>query len=492
MQNRSDLITLIRSKVPLIVIESQEELHAVELLDKAARQLNQPFFKWTATEGLHRQAEGYSPQRHNIRSQDVLQHLKSSDLSGLYLLLDFHPYLESPINIRLLKEIVLAAEQRGQTIILLSHQLSVPSEIAHLGTRFKLDLPCRDTLKKIVMDEIRQWSRQTGGQNPQVEKGVLNRMIRNLQGLSISEAHRLSRQAIHNDGAITQGDLPEMIRKKVDLLNRDCILSFEPDTAGFADIGGLKNLKSWLQKRKQIFQNGLALPGLPQPKGILLLGVQGCGKSLAAKVVAGIWGVPLLRLDIGAVYNKYIGETERNIRESLQTAERLGPCVLWIDEIEKGLSSRGDDSGTSQRVLSSVLTWMAEQSTGVFIVATANDIQALPPELIRKGRLDEIFFVDLPDAGTRQDIFAIHLNKRRLDPGRFDIGQLAAGSEGFSGAEIEQAVVAGLYSVLGGCGELDTGMLLDELKATKPLSIVMAERIYELRAWAEQRTVPAH
>ena len=282
-----------------------------------------------------------------------------------------------------------------------------------------------------------------------------------------------------------------LIQNKIELLNRNGVLSFEPDTAKFADIGGVDKLKAWLNKRKPVFQGEVEAKGLPVPKGIMLLGVQGCGKSLAAKVVAGMWEAPLLRLDIGAIYNKYIGETERNTRDSLQIAEALAPCILWIDEIEKGFSTRGDDNGTSQRVLGTFLTWMAEKTAGVFIVATANDIQALPPELVRKGRLDEIFFVDLPDAATRKEIFIIHLKKRGLNPEGFYLDALAAATEGFSGSEIEQAVVSGLYSALGGAGRLDPETLLQELKATKPLSIIMAEKIAGLRAWAADRTVPA-
>ncbi len=492
MKNLADLMSLIRSRVPLIAIESQEELRVVELLQEVVAQVGRTYFKWSATEGLHRQEEGYNPQRHNAKPQDVLAHIKASDTSGLYLLLDFHPYLEDPISVRLLKEIVQTAEERQQTIILLSHQLELSPEIDHLCTRFQLELPSKQALKKIVMEELQKWSKQAGGKKPKIAKGILGLMIRNLQGLSASDARRLVRRAIHNDGALTKADLPELVEKKVQLLNRSGVLIFEPDTASYADIGGLENLKGWLMKRKQVFQGEQEVHGLPQPKGIMLLGVQGCGKSLAAKVVAGTWGVPLLRLDIGTIYNKYFGETERNIRESLQSAEMLGPCVLWIDEIEKGFSTSGDDNGTSQRVLATLLTWMAEQSSGVFIVATANDIQALPPELIRKGRLDEIFFVDLPDAATRQDIFTIHLQHRQLDPASFYLDLLVSASDGFSGSEIEQAVVSGLYSAMGGAGKLDSEILLQELKATKPLSIVMAEKIIELRTWAADRTVLAH
>jgi AAA+ superfamily predicted ATPase len=492
LQDIGDLTTLIKSHISLIVVETQEEPRAVDLLRRAAAEIGLPIFKWTVTEGLHRQESGYEPQRLNIRPQDVLVHIKAGGVSGIYLLLDFHPYLQDPMNVRLLKEVVLAAEQKCQTIILLSHQLSLPPELEQLSASFKLKLPGKEQLKKLVIEELNAWSREKGGRSPLIEKGLIDSMVRNLQGLSISAARRLARQAIQNDGTLTKGDLSALVRSKIELLNRNGVLTFEPETARFADIGGFENLKGWLSKRKRVFQGVIEVTGLPAPKGIMLLGVQGCGKSLAAKVVAGMWEVPLLRLDIGSMYNKFIGETERNTRESLQTAEALAPCVLWIDEIEKGLSTRGEDNGTSQRVLATFLTWMAEQAAGVFIVATANDIQALPPELVRKGRLDEIFFVDLPDAAIRREIFTIHLKKRGLNLNSFDLSTLAAASEGFSGSEIEQAVVAGLYSALGGSGKLDAEILLKELKSTRPLSILMAEKIAGLRAWAADRTVQAH
>jgi SpoVK/Ycf46/Vps4 family AAA+-type ATPase len=491
VQDNSDLTTLIRSRIALIVVETPDELLAVDLLRRVATVINQPLFKWTVTEGLHRQENGYEPQKLNMKPQEVLANIKAGGTAGIYLLIDFHPYLQDPLNVRLLKEVTLAAEQKQQTIILLSNQLSLPPELDQLSASYKLKLPDKEELKKIVLEELNEWAQQNNGRSPEIEKGAIDAIVHNLRGVSVSAARRLTKQAIQNDGALTNGDLKTLVSSKVELLNRNGVLTFEPDTKRFADIGGLENLKTWLSKRKPVFRGDVEIPGLPVPKGIMLLGVQGCGKSLAAKVIAGIWEVPLLLLDIGAIYNKYIGETERNTRESLQTAEALAPCVLWIDEIEKGLSTRGDDNGTSQRVLGTFLTWMAEQTAGVFIVATANDIQALPPELIRKGRLDEIFFVDLPDAATRREIFTIHLEKRGLDPEGFYLDVLVPASEGFSGAEIEQAVVAGLYSSLGGSGKLDPETLIKELKATRPLSVLMAEKIAGLRAWAADRTVPA-
>jgi SpoVK/Ycf46/Vps4 family AAA+-type ATPase len=279
------------------------------------------------------------------------------------------------------------------------------------------------------------------------------------------------------------------MQAKYRLLDQGGALSFELDTARFSEVGGLRQLKRWLQQRRDVFLQSDS--GLDPPRGILLLGVQGGGKSLAARAVAGLWGLPLLRLDFGALYNKFFGETERNLRSSLATAQAMAPCVLWVDEIEKAIASGDYDSGTSQRVLGTLLTWMAERKEQVFLVATANRIDRLPPELIRKGRLDEIFFVDLPDAETRQQIFAIHLDRRGHAPGLFELARLADASAGFSGAEIEQAVVAGLYLAREQGQTLSTSHLLTEIGRTRPLSVVMAEQLASLRAWAADRTVPA-
>jgi SpoVK/Ycf46/Vps4 family AAA+-type ATPase len=266
-------------------------------------------------------------------------------------------------------------------------------------------------------------------------------------------------------------------------------LHFEYDTARFNDVGGLARLKKWLKQRRPVFRGDETAAHLDIPKGILLLGVQGCGKSLAAKATAGIFGVPLLRLDFGTIYDKYHGETERKLRESLKTADVMSPCVLWIDEIEKGIAGRGGETGTSQRVLGSFLTWMAERKSRVFVVATANDISTLPPELVRKGRFDEIFFVDLPTADVRHSILSIHLSNRDQSLKNFDLAELARVSKGFSGAEIEQAIVSSLYAAHAKREPLATAHVLAEIKATRPLSVVMAERIDAMRDWATGRTV---
>jgi SpoVK/Ycf46/Vps4 family AAA+-type ATPase len=285
-------------------------------------------------------------------------------------------------------------------------------------------------------------------------------------------------------------DMPGVLASKYQLLNRGGTLSYEPDTAKFADIGGLARLRQWLISRKPAFDG--SAPKLDAPKGMMLLGVQGCGKSLCARAAAGILNVPLLRLDFGSLYSKWHGESEKNLRDSLRAAEGLAPCVLWIDEMEKALAGGGEgDGGVSRRVLGTFLTWLSEQRSRIFVVATANDITALPPELVRKGRFDEIFFVDLPQRAARADIFAIHARKRNISLSAPEAGALADRSEGFSGAEIEQAVVAALYTSNSLKQPMSAALIAHELKSTQPLSVVMGEQVAALRAWAKDRTVPA-
>jgi SpoVK/Ycf46/Vps4 family AAA+-type ATPase len=314
--------------------------------------------------------------------------------------------------------------------------------------------------------------------------------VKNLSGLTRADTERLARNAIFEDGAITASDVPEVTQAKYRLLNRGGVLSFEYNLTRSSDLAGFRNVKLWLHQRRAAF-SGERPKNLDAPKGMLLIGVQGCGKSLAAKAAAAIFGVPLLRLDFGALYNKYHGETERNLRESLKTAEIMSPCVLWLDEIEKGLATGHDESGTARRVLGALLTWMAERKADVFLVATANDVHELPPELVRKGRFDEIFFVDLPTPAARAEVLRIHLAKRGLDVKTLDLPQLVTVTDGFSGAEIEQGIVAALYAAHAAGQEPDLPHLIAEFGKTRPLSVIMAERVAELREWAKERTVLA-
>lgn len=494
MGDRHDLELILRSDIPIVVIETSDESRLLGLLTQIAiaapKRDYQPLFRWSVTDGLQRLDLDLEPQRHAAEPEDVLRHIRAVSKPGIYALLDFHPFLEDPVTTRLLKDIALADRTRRSTVILVSHRIDLPRELTSFSARFAMQLPDAETLRHMVMQLATEHQQSTPGQRVAIDSKALELLIRNLSGLDYPDAKRLARAAIVDDGALTRSDLPAVMQAKYKLLNQTGALSFEYDTAGFDQIAGLANVKRWLEQRQSAF-GSVQPPGLDPPKGILLLGVQGCGKSLAARAVAGALSVPLLRLDVGTLYNKYHGETERNLRDALATAEVLSPCVLWLDEIEKGVATHDSDSGTSQRVLGSLLTWMAERTAAVFLVATANDIESLPPELIRKGRFDEIFFVDLPGREQRGEVFSIHLGKRNLDPQSFQIDSLVAASEGFSGAEIEQSIVAALYAAHAQQRPLDTRHIEDELRRTRPLSVVMAERVAALRAWARPRTVPA-
>ena len=344
MRDLHDLELLIKSRIPIVVIESQEEVRVVDMCVRMISRLAKPLYKWTVTEGLLRLEAGYQAQKHNAKPSELLAQIKATSKAGIYLLFDFHPYLRDPIHIRYLKEIAQSYNELGHTLVLISHRLEVPAELKKFCARFELTLPDSKALEQLVITEANSWLRENPGRRVKTDPQTLGLLVNNLSGLTEGDAKRLIRGAIYDDGAITSDDLPKVMKAKHDLIGQDGILSFEYDTAKFSDVGGLANLKDWLKKRKIAFDGGQS-SGLDRPKGIALVGVQGCGKSLAAKAVAGLWSIPLLRLDLAALYNKYIGETERNLREALKAAEVMAPCVLWIDEIEKGLATSDVDNG---------------------------------------------------------------------------------------------------------------------------------------------------
>jgi SpoVK/Ycf46/Vps4 family AAA+-type ATPase len=490
---QQELETLIRSRAPLILIETRDELRALELLTSLAVRLTRetalPIFQWKVTEGLRRLDVDLGAQVHNIEPAEVLKSIRATPKAGVYVLLDFHPYLTDPTHVRLVKDICLDYARCARTLVFISHQVELPAELQHLAAEFELALPSRDERRFLVEQVASEWSQANNGRRVKSDAQALDLLVENLAGLSVSDTERLARKAIFDDGAITASDIQVVTRAKHQLLNRNGVLGFEPDSRSFVDLGGMNRLKQWIKSRVPAISEPEDSPDVP--KGVLLLGVQGCGKSLASRVIAGILGVPLLRLDVGALYSKFIGESERTIRETLATAEAAAPCVLWFDEIEKGFGGDDHDSGTSQRVLATFLTWLAEKRSRVFVVATANDITALPPEMIRKGRFDEIFFVDLPSAAVRADILGIHTRKRGMQFNEATLGALAHSAEGFSGAELEQAVVSANYTARANKQSCAANHVLAEIKATRPLSVVMGEKIASLRQWAEGRTVPA-
>jgi len=495
MNDSRDLELVLHSGVAIVVIETADEARLLELLTRTAIESPKadyrPLFRWSVTDGLQRLDLELEPQRHNVEPKDVLGHIRAMTRPAIYVLLDFHPFLDDPVHTRLLKDIALGARRTGAVVVLVSHRIDLPSELQGFSARFEMSLPDAEERRRIVLEAAAEFQESgNGGRKVDIDARALALLVENLNGLDHADTERLARAAIIDDAAITHDDLPAVMQAKYRLLNQSGIISFEYDTASFGQMAGFGNVKKWLAQRASAF-SGDAPRGLDPPRGMLLLGVQGCGKSMAAKAAAGAWSVPLLRLDFGSLYNKYHGETERNLREALATAETLSPCVLWLDEIEKGVATDSSDSGTSQRVLGTLLTWMAEHDGRVFLVATANNVENLPPELIRKGRFDEIFFVDLPDPAQRRRIFEIHLRRRRLNPADYDLEALASASAGFSGAEIEQAVVAGLYAAHAQACPLLAEHLDHELQRTRPLSVIMAERVRALRQWAKPRTVPA-
>jgi SpoVK/Ycf46/Vps4 family AAA+-type ATPase len=493
MDRQRDLELILKSSMPLVVIETRDESGMLDMLQNISLSRSKddylPLFRWTITDGLQRLDISLEPQLHNAKPTEVLRHIRAVTKPGVYVLLDFHPYLQDPVNVRLLKDICLRYAEVPRQLVLVSHQIGIPDDLRGYSARFEMALPTEKEREAIVRRAATQWASDNPGSRMSIDPKAYRLLIRNLAGLTDADTERLARNAIWSDGAISKNDLPAVMQAKYELLNSGGILSYEYDTAKFADVGGLQNLKKWLMQRKAAFLSASGAPHLDAPKGVLLIGVQGCGKSLAAKASAGVFGVPLLRLDFGALYNKYHGETERNLRETLQTAEVMAPCALWVDEIEKGIAGRDSETGTSQRVLATFLTWLAEKKNRVFVVATANDISALPPELVRKGRFDEIFFVDLPSMPIRAEIAGIHLVNRGQQPQRFDLKQIAEATEGFSGAEIEQAIVSALYEAHAEKEALATRHVLEAALTTRPLSVVMAENIAALRQWSAGRTV---
>lgn len=489
MSELQDLTTLARASTPLLVIETVDEQRVIDCFRHVIAQALRPLWRWTLTDGLSR----LDFAQHGDTAPDAtatLEAIRHASEPGIFLLFDFHSFLGYAMTLRMLREIVQRQHSAAHTIVLIGAKIELPEELEALALRVPLSLPDIKELAGILRGEVAAWQNEQG-RRVEVDGEAARTIVRNLLGLSSPDARRIVRKLIYNDGALNQADLPELMQAKFDLLNRSGLLHYEYATASFADVAGVSRVREWVARRRAVFLDPSATPMLDPPKGVLLLGVQGCGKSLASKAIAGGFGVPLVRLDFGTLYNKYQGETEKNLREALASTELLAPCVLWIDEIEKGLAGGGDDGGVSRRVLGYLLTWMAERKAKVFVVATANTVDELPAELLRKGRFDEIFFVDLPQAEVRDAIFTLHLTRRKLDPASFDLAALAAASDGFSGAEIEQTIVSALYDAASHHAPLDQITLFNALKQTRPLSVLMHEKVEALRTWARGRCVAA-
>lgn len=491
-----ELRLLVNSHHPLITIETAEELRVEELLRNVAGELGVALYVWSVTTGLAR--AGGQPIYHSDDPEQALANLALVQGDAIFLLKDFARYLEQDKICRRMRELAEGFRTARRSIVISGAALHLPEDVAGDAVPYQLALPDADEMTGVVKEVLADASRGVGsgaGADAAPRSQLIPQLARNLVGLPREEARRLLQMCVLARGRADAGLVADVVAAKSKALRQDGFLETVRRDASFTDVAGLGQLRAWIEKRKSALTAEGRAFGLEPPKGVLITGVQGCGKSLAARAIAGEWGYELARLDAGALYDKFIGESERRLRKALELAQKLSPLVLWIDEIEKAFAAAGAgadaDAGLSQRLVATLLTWMQDRESGVFLAATSNNITALPPEMMRKGRFDEIFFVDLPGETAREALFALHLKKRGRDAGQFDLAKLGAASEGFSGAEIEQAIVAGLYTAFEKKAQLSTEILLGEIRATQPLSVVRAEEIHALREWAKSRAVPA-
>jgi len=425
----------------------------------------------------------------------ALATMETMTLEAVFLLKDFHRHMESAVVVRRLRDVGQKFSTNRRTLILTAPSISMPPELESLVEYVDLPLPDPQRLRQIVEETFKRLSKAHTLQLKLDGSGV-DAMAANLRGLTEEEAERAISQTLVARYALCPETITDVLEAKKELLRHSGMLEFIDTFENMASVGGLDNLKRWLAQRRGAWEDAAREFGLEPPRGVIILGVQGCGKSMCARAIAGEWKLPLVKFDTAAVYDKYIGETEKRIQKVFQVAEGLAPCVLWIDELEKVLAGSGPDSasvdaGVSSRILAAFLGWMQERKAPVFVAATCNNVTALPPELIRKGRFDELFFVDLPNQSERKQIFAIQLNRRKRNPSEFDLDRIAAAAKGYSGAEIDAAVQTALYAAYSSKQPLSVQALLDALKGTVPLSTTRAEDIQALREWARTRAVPA-
>jgi len=484
-----DIKTLVLSFHPVIVIETVEEDRVFSLLQSTALELRMPFFEWSITTGLVR-VPGKNIMYGTGEPMSLLSSLHQMDTQGIFLLKDFARFTTDHTVARQLREVSQRFAKNRSTIVLSGATIQLPPEIEHNVVHYHLKLPEREELRKVFNTVLHSL---VSANRIEVQLDTIDReeLVNALSGMTLNQARQTIAFAALKDGKLSVGAIKEILERKAQVVRESGLLEYFPVEDNLFQLGGFARLKSWLVRARTGFSREARELNLPTPRGILIVGVQGCGKSLAAKVIAREWKLPLVKLDAGRLFDKYIGESEKNFRKAISLAESMAPVVLWIDEIEKAMATGGGDAdgGVGRRMFGSFLTWLQEKQQEVFVVATANDLSILPPELLRKGRFDEIFFVDLPNAEERGAILTIHLKLRKQDPSQFDFLRLVEATEGFSGAEIEQAVIASLYRGLYLKQPLDTELLVKEISETVPLSVSRREDMQELREMAQGRFV---
>ena len=534
MNSLERLKVLINSSTPIVVMETVEEVRAVALVHAVCSELNLAIYEWTIADGLVRcgsaaassapavptrpgalpqgnseadrlaravssprgSDSAASPKSAMYNTADPVQalaNLESMSIEAVFVLKDFHRHMDNPVVVRRLRDVGQKFSANRRTLVLTAPAIEMPPELVSLVEFLDLPLPDRDRLREIIRETYTRLA-AVHSLKLQLDANGVDAMAGNLLGLTEEAAERAISQTVVGRMALAPDCITDVLDAKKALLKRSEMLEFVDASNDMASVGGLDNLKSWLAQRQNSWDAQALLFGLDPPKGVIILGVQGCGKSLCARAIAGEWKIPLVKFDTAAIYDKFIGETEKRIQKVFRVAEGLAPCVLWIDELEKVFAGSGPDSasadaGVSSRLLASFLSWMQDRKAAVFVAATCNNVTVLPPELIRKGRFDELFFVDLPSAAERKQIFCIQLTKRKRNPADYDLDRVAAAAKGFSGAEIESAVQTALYAAFARKQEMNTEDLLTALSSTVPLSITRAEEIAELRAWAKDRAV---
>jgi len=496
MSFQSELELLIRARYPILYLITSEEMRVQALVTDIALRRQKKVFEWSYSTGIV--PAGTSIQSQKTRNPATKEPLAALDQvidqvePAVFIFKDLHPFLTKAnyAVVRRLKEIAIHLRNSFKTIVLVSPVMEIPAELEKEVTVLNFPLPAREDLEELL-DKIIDDLKQVKAARVELDGVGRDRLLQAALGLTLGEAENVFAKIIVKDGRLSGEDVQEVFAEKQQIIRKSGLLEYYPTEEGFAQVGGLAVLKDWLNKRAVALSNEARAFGLPAPKGVLILGVQGCGKSLCAKAVSTQWRLPLLRFDMGRMFNSFVGSSEENVRRAIAVAESVAPAILWVDEIDKAFAgaqgSGASDGGTTARVFGTFLTWLSEKRAPVFVVATANDISQLPPELLRKGRLDEIFFVDLPAPEERWEVFRIHLEKRGREAGRFDLEALAEASGEFSGAEIEEAINSALYDAFYAKEEVTTAHILNALAQAVPLARTMDEQISGLRSWAEGR-----